>query len=99
MRYYLIWGMAVWWTVSLAAACGTPEPGSSIPTLGVSSVSPLPTSTSAARVQSTLASVSPLEPAPAATPTPGLTSGPQTQAIRLLVLHTNDNWGETLPCG
>lgn len=89
IRYFLIWGMVIWWTVSLAAGCGTPEPRRSTSTPEVAPVSPLPTPTSAAV----------LEPTSAATPTSGVTSEPQREAIRLVVLHTNDNWGETAPCG
>lgn len=34
-------------------------------------------------------------------PTPTTEPDPQTprEAIELIVLHTNDNWGETEPCG
>jgi len=35
--------------------------------------------------------VATLTPTPASTPTPA--------PIQLVVLHTNDNWGETEPCG
>ncbi len=79
IRYYLVWGIVVWWTVSLAAGCRMSEPGGSIPTPEVSPVSaamPEPTLTLA--------------------PTPALTLQLQAEPV---VLHTNDNWGETAPCG
>lgn len=38
---------------------------------------------------------SPLTQAPTTTPVPTATPTP----LRFVVLHTNDNWGETEPCG
>ncbi|MBN1660086.1 MAG: hypothetical protein JXA93_16920 [Anaerolineae bacterium] len=40
---------------------------------------------------------SPLAPTAAPTPTP--TPTPLPDPLPLVVLHTNDNWGETEPCG
>ena len=34
---------------------------------------------------------------PTATPEP--TSTPTAAPVQLVILHTNDNWGETEPCG
>lgn len=57
---------------------------------------------------SPLAQLSPLStvassPVPAATPTavatPTLVPTPTPATSQLVVLHTNDNWGETEPCG
>ena len=36
---------------------------------------------------------------PAATATPTTTPAPAPSPMQLVVLHTNDNWGETEPCG
>jgi hypothetical protein len=53
---------------------------------------------------SPLAEASPL-PGPTSTPTPvptqipTATPQPTPVSSRLVVLHTNDNWGETEPCG
>ena len=38
-------------------------------------------------------------PEPTPTPQPTPTSAPTAVPIQLTVLHTNDNWGETEPCG
>jgi hypothetical protein len=48
---------------------------------------PTPTPTSTSEASAT----------PAATATP--TAEPTAESFPLLVLHTNDNWGETLECG
>lgn len=88
IRSYLIWGMVIWWTVSLVAGCGTPQSSSLLPVPGISPVSPLPTPT-----------LFLLEPTPTSALTPTPKPGPQAEPIRLVVLHTNDNWGETAPCG
>lgn len=45
---------------------------------------------------SPLSQVSPL---PVATFTPSPTFTAMPVAMQLVVLHTNDNWGETEPCG
>jgi hypothetical protein len=45
---------------------------------------------------SPLSQVSPL-PVATFTPSPTFTATPV--AMQLVVLHTNDNWGETEPCG
>lgn len=53
---------------------------------------------------STASPLSPLStasPLPMVTETPALASIPVSTAepLELIVLHTNDNWGETEPCG
>ena len=76
----------IWTTVLLLllAGCGaSPTPG------GDPTVSPLATPVG---IQET----SPL-PTETATALPAPTATPP--ALSLLVLHTNDNWGETEPCG
>ena len=81
-----------WWIAGLliltliAAGCGTatPEAGQPASTLA-QSVLPSP-------------SVPPTA-APTSTPEPTPTSVPTAAPIQLTVLHTNDNWGETEPCG
>ena len=83
---------SIWWIAGLliltliAAGCGaaTHEGGQPTSTL-VQSVLPSPT------VPPTVA--------PTSTPEPTPTSVPTAAPIQLTVLHTNDNWGETEPCG
>ena len=92
---------AKWWQSAgllalslLVAGCET-APGTldqsalPSPTRELSSLdqSALPSPTPAPTVLPTVA-------APTATPTPT-----QSPAVQLIVLHTNDNWGETEPCG
>ena len=85
-----------WWIAGLlilsliAAGCGaaTPEAGQPTSTLAQSV---LPSPTVAPTATPTAAPTSTPEP----TPTPIPTAAP----IQLTVLHTNDNWGETEPCG
>ena len=70
----------------LLAGCETATPGAEPPisTLAQSVLqSPLPSPTAA----------------PTSTPEPPPTSEPTPAPIQLTVLHTNDNWGETEPCG
>ena len=38
-------------------------------------------------------------PIPTLTPIPTATAIPTQERIQLVLLHTNDNWGETEPCG
>ncbi len=85
--------------VLLAAGCGTATPGADIhtsPLVATSlsvAVSPLATAT-LAPTSTPLPTPTPL---PTSTPTPMPT--PALSPIQLVVLHTNDNWGETEPCG
>ena len=45
-------------------------------------------------------SVSPVStPMPVPSSTPSVAPTPVAGPVRLVVLHTNDNWGETEPCG
>jgi len=72
------------------------EPTSS--TAARNQVSPLPTP--ALEPTSSAAALSQVSPLP--TPATEPTSAPQIDAvaaIQLIVLHSNDNWGETEPCG
>ncbi len=87
-----------WWIAGplilslIVAGCGAATPGAEQPTLTlVQSVLPSPIASSKAAALPTVAPTSTPEP----TPTPAPTSAP----IQLAVLHTNDNWGETEPCG
>jgi hypothetical protein len=52
-------------------------------------------------VQASPLSTSTLMPMNSPGPTPSLTTTPTVEPtlMQLLVLHTNDNWGETEPCG
>jgi hypothetical protein len=95
------------------AGCGTVAPGPTLSAVVPSQVSPVPRPTSELTPSAVAPSqVSPLptpalQPSPSAaassqvsplpTPTPELASAPAPN--RLLVLHTNDNWGATEPCG
>ena len=77
--------------LSLAVAgCGSEAatPESDLQQSPLAVFSPLPTATSMLTATPT-----PTTPAPTATPVP--TPG----SSQLVVLHTNDNWGETEPCG
>lgn len=80
--------------LSLAVAgCGSvaSEPDWQTSPLAQASPSPAPAFTSTP----TPASTSTPQPAPTFTPVPL----PAPAANQLVVLHTNDNWGETEPCG
>jgi hypothetical protein len=84
---FLVLGLVV-------TGCGTPTPMIGVQddaaVSPLSQVSPLATAT----LIPTQAPVPSLTFAPSPMPSPTL-SGPS----RLVVLHTNDNWGETEPCG
>jgi hypothetical protein len=73
----------------LAAACGTVTPEAGMQTSPLAAASPLP-GTAAAPTASPTA-------VPTATAIP--TATPLPAPAWLVVLHTNDNWGETEPCG
>lgn len=83
------------WLILLAllAGCGTATPGAETYTSPPDAVSPLATATAAPT------STPVPTPSPTSTSTPLPTPTPALQAIQLVVLHTNDNWGETEPCG
>jgi hypothetical protein len=87
-----------WWVAGLLllslllAGCESATPGQGLPTSTLAESvlqSPL--------VPPTAAPTSTLKPtsAPEPTPTLALTAAP----VQLTVLHTNDDWGETEPCG
>jgi len=73
----------------LLAGCGadTPEPGPQLSPLAT------PRGGAGGPALPTNAALSPLE-----TPSPALPSG-EHPGVQLVLLHTNDNWGETEPCG
>ena len=73
--------------VALVSGCGTPAPEASPQVTSLVMDSPLSTPTSAPTATSV----------PTATPT--TTPAPAPSPMQLVVLHTNDNWGETEPCG
>jgi len=76
----------------LLAGCGAATPGAGQPTSTLAqSVLPSPTASSNVTAPPTAAPTATPEPAPTLAPTPA--------PIQLTVLHTNDNWGETEPCG
>ena len=70
----------------ILAGCETAAPGTSRP----------PSTLAQSVLQSPLASPTAV---PASAPEPTPTPIPTQSPIRLAVLHTNDNWGETEPCG
>jgi hypothetical protein len=78
----------------ILAGCGaaTPEAGQPTSTLAQSAL-PSPAASSEVTVPPTAAPTS----TPAPTPTPA--TAPTPGSVQLAVLHTNDNWGETEPCG
>jgi hypothetical protein len=79
--------------VLVACGAGIPEVDVQVSPLAFDSpVSPDPPTAAA---EPTLAPMS--TPAPTVTPASALTPAPAQ--IELVVLHTNDNWGETEPCG
>jgi len=74
--------------IGLPAACATPEPGE---TALVS-----PQSQTVAR---SVLSTPTVAPTATTAPTPQPSPTPLPAPVRLVVLHTNDNWGGTEPCG
>jgi hypothetical protein len=60
-----------------------------------SASSPLPTASAVPAQTLAVPSVVPLVPTQATVALPTATPEP----VQLVVLHTNDNWGETEPCG
>lgn len=80
--------VAVLMLLSLVAGCGgaTPETDSQVSPPANAQTSPLvPTRA--------------LAPTAMLSPTPAPTAPPPPAPIQLTILHTNDNWGETEPCG
>ena len=87
-----------WWIAGqlilslIVAGCASGTPGKELPPSTVAQSvlqSPLAPPTGAPTVT----------PEPAPTPEPTPTQAPTVAPIQLTVLHTNDNWGETEPCG
>ena len=81
----------------LLASCGSPVPESEVATR-------TPGPELRATVSETEALISPLtQHSPLPTPPPPPAEEPTPQAakdsLEFVVLHTNDNWGETEPCG
>jgi predicted small lipoprotein YifL len=97
------------------AGCGTATPEPTPPAMVPSQVSPLPASgvqpTPSAEapsqvsplptpaVQPTPSAEAPSQVSPLPTPTSELAPALGTAPFQLVLLHTNDNWGETEPCG
>jgi predicted small lipoprotein YifL len=77
------------------AGCGTATPEPTPPAMVPSQVSPLP----ASGVQPTPSAEAPSQVSPLPTPTSELAPALGTAPFQLVLLHTNDNWGETEPCG
>jgi 2',3'-cyclic-nucleotide 2'-phosphodiesterase (5'-nucleotidase family) len=80
--------VAVLMFLSLVAGCGgaTPEADSQLSPVADAQTSPLvPTRA--------------LAPTVMLSPTPVPTATPPAAPVQLTILHTNDNWGETEPCG
>ena len=81
-----------WWIAGLlilsliVAGCENTTPGEGLP----------PSTVAQSVLQSRLASPT---AAPTSTSEPAPTSAPTPAPVQLTVLHTNDNWGETEPCG
>lgn len=81
-----------WWIAGLLilslilAGCESATPGESLP----------PSTVAQSVLQSPLASPT---AAPTSTSEPAPTLAPTPVPVQLTVLHTNDNWGETEPCG
>jgi 2',3'-cyclic-nucleotide 2'-phosphodiesterase (5'-nucleotidase family) len=75
--------------VSLIAGCGGATRVATVQTPSHPPASPSP-----AAVPSPTTALS-----PTATPLPTAPPAPQPDPMQLVLLHTNDNWGETEPCG
>ena len=77
----------------ILAGCGDPTPATQADLLQSPLVadSPLPTATAPEMPTATMV--------PTLTPQPSPTELPTLAPDQLVVLHTNDNWGETEPCG
>jgi hypothetical protein len=76
----------------ILAGCENATPGGEQP----------PSTVAQSVLQSPLASptaVPTFTPKPAPTPEPSPILAPASAAVQLTLLHTNDNWGETEPCG
>jgi hypothetical protein len=90
-----VWLICVTVLSVLITGCGTGTPGTGVQESPLVMDSSVPSATIAPTQPST-ASAAPTLP-PTATPTS--TASPSPAPLQLVVLHTNDNWGETEPCG
>lgn len=75
------------------AGCG-PMPSRPLP---LATVSPRSTDASTADIATSPLPTS--EPAAGLSISPLPTAGAERELLQLVVLHSNDNWGETEPCG
>ena len=87
----------------LVAGCGPaaapPLPSATVPAAGETEIPATATIPPATPTRSLpIATVSPAPATDAAT-SPLPTPGAAREALQLVVLHSNDNWGETEPCG
>jgi len=78
---------------SILVGCGSPTPTAQTDLMQSPLVadSPLPTPTATKAPSATLVPTFTPQPTPTPLPTPA--------PGQIVVLHTNDNWGETEPCG
>jgi hypothetical protein len=84
------WILLLLGLVLLSVSCGSASPGAEPQPLI------LTPETSSQAFDSPLSTATPIL---AMTPVSALVSEPTPTPFRLVVLHTNDNWGETEPCG
>ena len=110
VRKFTFWSLFLVALGLFLAGCGSAGPGEELQVtpLGVTvspepSQPPSPTPTQLPP-QSPIPTPTPLPPqSPIPTPTTLSSESPiptpAQQSGQLIVLHTNDNWGETLPCG
>jgi outer membrane biosynthesis protein TonB len=105
-RRLVVLSMLLFALVLSGCGASTPEPQpQAAPTSVAPTAPPAPTETLPAVTPEPTDQVSPLPtpalggtgPSPLPTPTPQSDASPSP--IQLVVLHTNDNWGETEPCG
>jgi hypothetical protein len=90
LRLWIVWALVF---VLAVVGCGSPTSEVDVQHSPLGQHSPLPTATpppTAASVPTTLLTTA---------PTPAFTPAPAPSPGQLIVLHSNDNWGETEPCG
>jgi hypothetical protein len=97
------------WTVWLLvlslglASCGpaqqVEDEAETLPTWTLPTAAAKLTVTASASATALASSVPTAAPKSTDTPTPVPTATPVPEPVDLVVLHTNDNWGETDPCG
>ena len=87
MKRITVMALATLLLLGLAlAACGAPVPTADSPSAPTAGSPPTPVA------------ASPL-PTPTEPPTVAPLPSPTAAPFQLVILHTNDNWGETEPCG